>query len=1391
MCAGSLASHTFPIHHPYQMANKMRSRGLPVDAALPCLRRTSSAHRRRAAAALAWLLAATIVALAHADLTLAATGHELLLRITEGPSGVALDEPGAVAVDHASGEVFVADRARGVVDVFSSSGQYLSTLGEDLEAQAIAVDEASGDVYVAEPLEDVVLIFKPDGPHAYSLLSRWSGSGTPDGGFGEVTSVAVDNSTSAADPSAGDVYVVDAEDPVSGHGAVDVLEPRLNGPEEAQEGTFVRTLAGVRLEDPNGVAVSAQTGTAYVADSVRGLVYQFGATGMFERKLNGAGSPRGSLRGSGQEGDVTALALDEETGDLFVAAGEAGVVEELNPAGEWVGWITGTPSGPFGAPAGVATTASGEVYVGDGTLNSVDLFGAGVNVPTVTTVGASTKAGVAAVVKGDVDGDGEAARYYFEWGETEAYGKGSTPVGESSGAAEEKVQAALANLKPDTTYYYRLVAENGNGINCGVGRAFATAPASEPSVTRAARVSCQLRQATVDSESALDASSTEATLQAWIDPRGHDTTYRFQYGTESCQASLDTCTSAPGAPVDIGAGESDVSASVSLQHLLPSTTYHYRVIASNSVGVAEAAERTFTTQGASKPPSLPDGRFWELVSPPNKHGAAIEPLTKEGGLIRAAVDGNALTYVANGAITEQAEGNRSFEPQQVLATRTPSGWSSQDIATPQARALGSNSGPTEFRYFSPDLSLSLVEPYLEGPPLAPEATQESMYVRDDPPLAPESAERGLYEQARANSVFQAPGYLPLVTGVNAPEAVFPLTASFLGATPDLSSVVLNSSTALTGPSSGPGLYEWSAGKLHIVSELPNGTLAPEPEVVLGYDYVQANAISTDGTRVIWTSSLHKRGHLYMRDTATETTVQLDAEVGVSESEQPEGSAQFQAASSDGSRVFFTDKQRLTPDSSAEPEEVNATGKVDLYECTLVEEHGELACHLQDLTADVLRASQHAAVQGMLLGASENGSTVYLVAHGVLAANKNGDGERAAAGMNNLYEIHQEGASWATTFIAMLSNIDSPDWDQGENVLLGDSAFLAARVSPNGRYLAFMSQMSLTGYDNEDVSSEKLGERLDEEVYLYDSQAAKLTCVSCDPTGARPTGVLDEQNSGEGLGLLVDRREIWKGRWLAGDIPGWTAQSLESALFQSRYLSNEGRLFFNSADTLVPQVTVPARQEEVAGKLQSVGVENVYEYEPAGVGTCTSASGGCDSLLSSGTSGLESAFLETTPNGDDAFFLTAARLLAQDTDTAFDIYDARVCTAESPCLTPPPPEASSCTTAATCHPGSSSAQPPIEASGSATLSGTGNVTRLMSSPQQGVRDVKTTAKPLTRAQRLEKALALCRKEHPHSRKRRQFCEAHARVLYGPKHRAKTKAKAKSEQSAGHSSQGVSR
>ena len=325
----------------------------------------------------------------------------------------------------------------------------------------------------------------------------------------------------------------------------------------------------------------------------------------------------------------------------------------------------------------------------------------------------------------------------------------------------------------------------------------------------------------------------------------------------------------------------------------------------------------------------------------------------------------------------------------------------------------------------------------------------------------------------------------------------------------------------------------------------------------------------------------------------------------------------------------------------------------------------------------------------MFGTSTTGADVYLVAQGVLAANENGNGEHAEQAKDNLYRLQFEDGEWTRTYIATLSSEDNPEWEGNR---LADSAYLTARVSPNGRYLAFMSAADFTGYDNVDANPQAKGAH-DEEVFLYDATAKSLRCVSCNPSGARPKGVLDQSEAGEGDGLLVDRRRTWLGRYLGGNIPGWTAESLVSALFQSRYLSDSGRLYFNSPDELVPA----AKNDE----------ENVYEYEPTGVGSCESATGGCVALLTPASSERESAFIEATPSGSNVFFITGSQLLPQDTDTAADIYDARTCTESSPCQSIPTPLSGGCGETETCRPAQPQQSIPGGPAGSATLTGPGN------------------------------------------------------------------------------------
>jgi hypothetical protein len=1453
----------------------------------------------------------------------AATGHVLVSSLSEAPAGTSLGQPGAVAVDGVSGNVFVGDPASGMVDVYSSSGSYVSQFGGGLLSPVgVAVDEASGLVFVADSFGDAVLVYAPDGSGGYVLRARWLGEASGGREFGRVMGVAVDNSGGV---SGGDVYVVDGKDPVLREGVVDVFEPAAEG----GEGALLRVLSAGKMQEPNGVAVSSGTGRVLVADSVKGAVLAYSAEGVFEEKLTGKGSPYGSFVREASVGDVAGVAVDGGSGDVYVGEAERHAVSQYAANGEWEGWIASTAaSGDLGEPRGVALGAAGEVYVADAGLGVVDRFGTGVAVPGVETgkVGKGSLTRTSAILSGTINGEGKPAKYRFQYGATQTLGSETALQG--AGGAEEKVAAALEGLHAGTRYFYRLVAEDEDGTGHGAIREFQTPPAvegvstgpvqslepqsvtltgslvpggvgahyrfqwgttrqygretplppgtdagsglealsasspisgleanstyhyrilaenqfgvtygqdqsfrtpgpprveSEPAsgighqeatvhaqinpdgratsyhvqygettsygsetsgssigsgsepvaasvtvtelklgVTYHYRLVAEndagitdgpdeilttLAPATIDQTYATAVGSSVATLHTQINPLGHDTRYYFQYGTPDCQASPSACIDIPLAPgEDIGEGETDREGSQALTGLETNTTYHYRVLASNSLGVSEGPERTFTTA----PQALPDQRAWEMVTPPDKGGAPVEALTREGGLIFASEDGDRLTYVVDGALGQEAQGNRSPELQQVLATRTPGGWRSHDIATPSAKAQGVSPGQTpEYQFFTPDLASALVEPVGEKPepPLAASVNQATMYLRDN----------------------TSGTYLPLVTEVDtAPGTQFGGKVHFVSATPDLEHVVIKSGIALTGAGSAAGLYEWSAGQLQLVSVLPDGRPV-KGLVELGYSNTAANAISVDGARTVWTAveeeSGARMGHLYLRDAARGETVQLDVAQAIAEP-KGSGAARFQSASSDGSRIFFTDKQRLTADSTAEPQGNEQQGEADLYECeVLVQQNGRLTCKLRDLTVDA-HEGQHADVQGAVLAASQDGGTLYAVAQGVLAANENGNNEAPQPGRNNLYELRYHGTEWSTTFIATLSGEDSPEWEANKTA---NTAYLTARVSPNGRYLAFMSAASITGYDNIDTSPTAKGAR-DEEAFLYDSQTASLRCVSCESSGARPAGVLDKVEAGEGLGLVADRREIWLGHWLAGSIPGWTAQSLTSALIQSRYLSDEGRLYFNSPADLVPAA--------------SNGKEDVYQYEPSGLGSCQSSTGGCVSLISGGSSNHESAFMEATPDGSDVFFITEAKLLAQDTDTGFDIYDARECTTTSPCLSPAPAEEAGCAETETCRPAEPAKQIPAGPSGSATASGPGNLIPSPPPAKQRV-EARKAIKPLTRSQKLVRALRSCRTRYAHSKKRRRACERTARKRYGAGHKAGgRKARGRRRTASGH-------
>jgi hypothetical protein len=1278
-----------------------------------------------------------------------------------------------------------------------------SAAGQFIEPRGVAVEQETGDVYVADRNNKRVEKFGPDG----EFLLAW-GWGVADGttsalqtctttcfaglegaGAGEFSNaegVAVDDGLLS--PSRGDVYVIDAaNNRVQKFGPEGEFVLMFGGEvnattkgdvciagESCQAGT-AGTGAG-EFERLNGrsIAVDA-TGIVFVGDENR--VQRFGEGGAAEGEV--------ALPGVGF---IENLAVDSAK-DMYVKGREVPGVRKYDGTGSELG-VPRDEAGT-GAALAVAVGPADELYVNDlrerhhiltfdAAGEQTASFDAGgvvedgergiaysqhvgalyvLNEARVRIVSppppgplilegsviATEVAPTTATLEATVNPEGaEPTTYHFEYGTTAGYGESTVPAALEGGPFEDQSASAnIGGLAPGTTYHFRVVAENAaKEVTDGSDQTFTTLP-----------------PVSIDATSASEVDATSARLEAELNPHGLTSEYRFEYGLTSAYGE-----SVPIPDGSAGSGSTDTTVSNLVQGLLPSTTYHYRVIAHNALNnpgeVVEGPDRTFTTQGPAS--ILADGRAWELVSPVNKHGAPLEPLTEEGGLIQAAANGGGLTYVALGPVNGTPEGVRSPINTQLLSARTTTGWETRDITTRHEEISIIQAGfPSEYKFFADDLQSGVVEP--QGiTRLSEDTTERTPYRRE------------------ASGAF-----VPLVTSSNVlpgvpfggeetepgPEpggGVWAGGVEFLSATLDLGHAVLASPQPLTPgfsesfePEGRPNLYELAGGALSLVSVLPGGEPAAEaglPAKLGRNNLNMRGAISSDGDRVIFETGASE--HLYLRDVGLAQTVRLDeVEPGASGGA---GAPTFQAASSDGGRIFFTDVARLTTDATAKP------GKPDLYMCEVDVIESHVSCALSDLSVDP-NPGEAANVQGEVSAIDATGGHVYFAANGALTSTANAHGETAVPGVCNsegeapcnLYE-YDTGAR-RISLVAVLSSHDDPDWAGRTNLrALGN---LTARSSPGGRYFTFMSQRSLTGYDNRDSNSGQP----DQEVFLFDASNGELSCVSCNPTGARPTGVFDKPQF---PGLLVDHPQSWGNRWLAGSVPGWTllgggANSV--ALYQSRYLSDGGRLFFTAADGLVPQDTNK--------------VEDVYEFEPPGVGDCASSSsafsassGGCVNLISSGSSKEESAFLDASESGDEAFFLTGSRLVGDDVDGALDVYDAHVCSASSPCPPPPAPPPAACQGDACQTPSS----PPNDATPSSlTYKGPGNA----AAPAPA-----TKAKSPTRAQLLARALKACRKQ---PRKKRVACERRARKKYGNnKKRPKAGARAPAKR-AGHRGSGGGR
>ncbi|HYI99593.1 MAG TPA: hypothetical protein VEX36_07965 [Thermoleophilaceae bacterium] len=563
---------------------------------------------------------------------------------------------GGVAVNQQTGDVYVVDIANERVQQLDADGAFIRTWGSGVvdgtdEHQVctsaclagltssvdggfsfgfgsyfpgIAVDPTDGDVYVADVANNRIQQFSADG----AFVRAWGVAGSGDGEFSTPASLDVD-------PTTGDVVVGDRD-----NGRIQ----RFTG-----DGVY---LSQFPVSAPHDVAVDAN-GAIYTFE-FGAAVRKFDAAGVLDEEFT-VPYTFGFPTQVAAAGDSVFIVDPNENADgfnVFELAADSGEVLDIHRT-------TGTS---FEASGLAANAASGRIYVGDGFNSRVYVLDDPVHTATIQASTDITTSG--ATLHGTVDPNGGfATGYHFEVsvdGETWTSFP-DTDVDIGNGDDPVEVTAEATGLEANRLYHVRLVATKQFGsraVSTGTVGDFTTDPLPPIATTLPAS---SIR-------------STAATLAGEIDPRNAETTYHFEWGN-----TTDYGNSIPIPAASAGAGGTPVIVTQDLTGLLSNTTYHYRVKATNEAGTTTGLDRTFTTRPCADCDGGDPPRGYELVSPADKVGGVgvghwyggpdavgYVGLAAHDGE-RFAVRGQNGSAIANG-------GAFGYVNDWVFAERTPAGW---------------------------------------------------------------------------------------------------------------------------------------------------------------------------------------------------------------------------------------------------------------------------------------------------------------------------------------------------------------------------------------------------------------------------------------------------------------------------------------------------------------------------------------------------------------------------------------------------------------------------------------------------------------------------------------------------------------------------------------------
>jgi predicted lipoprotein with Yx(FWY)xxD motif len=692
-------------------------------------------------------------------------------------------------------------------------------------------------------------------------------------------------------------------------------------------------------------------------------------------------------------------------------------------------------------------------------------------------------------------------------------------------------------------------------------------------------------------------------------------------------------------------------------------------------------------------------------------------------------DGSEVLAASLGTFAHSGSDTESHGSEYELS-RSPTGWAVSPISPPAAsfpaqRLLAATPSLDQTLWFARSPSESIAA--------------ENFYVRE----------------SDGAMVEIGPGYPPSDTGGPPAEEsegfLYTKELKYVAASADLSHVLfdlLEGSRGLAWPgdttTGGRSLYEYSGRgqtRPELVGVNSEGHLISSCETYLGSPAEQDlyNAVSASGASVFFTAkacALHVGepvvDEIYARlDQSEVVPISEPSAVACGSCSIPattaEGrrSAEFAGASQDGSKVFFMTEQALLGGSG-----------MSLYEYDFDQpaKARVLDASAGSAGSPVASGSEQADVQGVAR-VSEDGSHVYFVAKGLLTG-ANREGQSPISGGDNLYvfERDAEYPAGRVAFIATLKEGPAPTGDS-KDWAAKDTRYVQA--TPDGRFLVFASVADLTAGDTSAVS----------QIFEYDAASEQLVRVSTGSSGYEPQGT----ESANAYPSLIHFQ-----RYSSENVsPAQAGTSL--------VVSDDGATVVFDSNAALTAEALPATK--AAAETNDEGETwNVYEYHSTVAAGGTIGEGDVY-LISDGVNQHPAEVLGVDASGQDVFFQTGDQLVPEDTDTQIDVYDARV---DGGFAAPDPPAgcfAEAC--------GVPLASPPaLEAAAGAVVDGGGNAV----SPAAAPAPVSSTAlsskpkhRPLSRAEKLSRALKACHKQRPRSS--RVACEKRARAQYGTTARAK--------------------